>query len=206
MITEIEDFFTKGCGRCARFDTPDCSTQKWSAGLNDLWQICREAGLAETVKWGHPCYTHAGRNIAIIGAFRDDFRLTFFNAALLKDDRGILEIQGPNTRHAAMIRFTGNDQVAAMKPLILSYLREAMEYADIGAKPPRDETKLELPDELVDALDCDFELAEAFRKLTPGWQKSYVINLNSTKIPATRTARIARFRDKILTGKGANEY
>ena len=33
MITEIEDFFAKGCGRCARFDTPDCSTRLWIDGL-----------------------------------------------------------------------------------------------------------------------------------------------------------------------------
>ena len=32
MITEIEDFFTLGCGRCERFATTDCSTRIWSAG------------------------------------------------------------------------------------------------------------------------------------------------------------------------------
>lgn len=205
MITEIEDFFIKGCGRCARFNTPDCSTQKWAAGLSELRKICTETGLTETVKWGHPCYVHAARNIAIYGAFRDNFRLTFFNAALLKDPDGILEKQGPNTRHADMIRFTGNDQVAAMKPLILSYLREAMEYADAGTKPPRDETKPGLPDELVNAMDCDAEMAVAFSALTPGRQRSYVIALSSTKIPATRIARIAKLRDRIIAGKGANE-
>ena len=88
MITDIEDYFSKGCGRCARFATPDCSTRKWAAGLGALRQICLEAGLVETVKWGHPCYMHADRNIALFGAFRGDFRLTFFNAALLNDPEG----------------------------------------------------------------------------------------------------------------------
>ena len=80
MITEIEDFFTKGCGRCARFDTPDCSARVWGDGLLALRALCREAGLVETVKWGHPCYMHAGRNVALIGALRGDFRLNFFEA------------------------------------------------------------------------------------------------------------------------------
>lgn len=205
MITEIEDYFAKGCGRCERFATPDCSTRKWADGLGDLRRICLEAGLVETVKWGHPCYMHAGRNIAIIGAFRGDFRLSFFNAALMKDPEGVLETQGPNARHPDMIRFGDNSQVAKRAPVIQSYLQEAMGYAEAGIKPPKEESKIELPVELVDALDADPELAEAFHNLTPGRQKSYVINLNSAKKSETRVSRIAKFRDKILAGKGANE-
>ena len=206
MITDIEEFFTKGCGRCERFATPDCSTRQWIGGLNRLRQLCLEAGLTETVKWGHPCYTHAGRNIAIIGAFRDNFRLTFFNAALMQDPEDILEKQGPNTAHADMIRFTANDQPDALASVILSYLKEAMSYAEAGIKPPKAETDIDLPEELIDALDADPELAEAFYQLTPGRQKSYVINLNGAKASATRVARIEKFRDRIFAGKGANEY
>ncbi|WP_421726776.1 YdeI/OmpD-associated family protein [Bauldia sp.] len=205
MITEIEDYFTKGCGRCERFDTPDCSTRRWSDGLRALRQICRDAGLSETVKWAHPCYVHAGRNIAIIGAFRTDFRLSFFDAALMKDPAGLLERQGANTRYADMIRFTDNAQPAEMEPTLVSYLKEAMGYAEAGVKPPKDESEIVLPDELIAALDTDDELAAAFHHLTPGRQKSYVINLNSAKKSATRVSRIAKFRDRILAGKGAME-
>jgi uncharacterized protein YdeI (YjbR/CyaY-like superfamily) len=205
MIADIEDYFAKGCGRCERFATPDCSTRRWEDGLGDLRRVCLESGLVETVKWGHPCYMHAGRNIAIIGAFRGDFRLSFFNAALMKDPDGILEKQGPNTRYRDMMRFTDNAQVARMEPVIMSYLKEAMGYADAGVKPPKDQGDIELPEELVEVLDSDPELAEAFHKLTPGRQKSYVINLGSAKTTATRSARIVKFRDRILAGKGAME-
>lgn len=203
MITEIEEFFTKGCGRCERFATPDCSTRKWNNGLTELRRICLKTGLVETVKWGHPCYMHADRNIVILGALRDDFRISFFNAALMKDRKCVLEKQGPNTQHPDMIRFTDNSQVNEMEPVISSYLKEAMGYAEAGIKPPKEERIIELPDELVDALASDPELADAFNKLTPGRQKSYVINLNSAKNSATRISRIAKFRDKILAGKGA---
>jgi uncharacterized protein YdeI (YjbR/CyaY-like superfamily) len=205
MITEIEDYFSKGCGRCPRFATPDCSTRLWALGLADLRRICRAAGLVETVKWGHPCYMHADRNIAIIGAFRGDFRLTFFNAALMQDADGILEKQGPNTRHPGMIRFTDNAQVTQMEPIILSYLTEAMGYADAGITPPKEDRDIGLPDEMTEAMDSDPELAEAFHGLTPGRQKSYAFNLNAAKTSATRIARIAKFRDHILAGKGAIE-
>lgn len=205
MITQIEDYFTLGCGRCERFATDDCSTRQWTSGLAELRAICLAAGLTETVKWGHPCYMFADRNIAIIGALRKDFRLSFFNAALMKDPEGVLEKTGPNTRHADMFRFTDNAQVAALKATILAYLGEAKGYAEAGIKAPKEQYDLELPTELVDALDADPELAEAFHGLTPGRQRSYVINLNGAKKSATRVARIIKFRDKILAGKGAME-
>lgn len=205
MITDIEDYFTKGCGRCDRFATPECSTYTWAEGLGALRRICRDSGLEETVKWAHPCYMHAGRNIAIIGALRHDFRLSFFDASLMTNPEGVLDHQGPNTRHADMIRFTANEDVARLEPIIRAYLSEAMGYAAAGIRPPKDPRERDLPEELVAALDADPELAEAFHALTPGRRNSYLVHLNGAKTPSTRTARIAKFRDKIIAGKGANE-
>ncbi len=205
MITNIEEYFSKGCGRCERFATSDCSTRRWSGGLAKLRQICLGMDLVECVKWGHPCYMHGNCNIAIIGALRNDFRLSFFNAALMKDPDGVLEKQGPNTQHPDMIRFTENHQVAKLKPVIESYLVEAMGYAEAGIKPPKQKGDVQLPDELLEALESDPELANAFYGLTPGRQKSYVFNLNSAKKTETRMSRIDKFRDKILAGKGAME-
>ncbi len=206
MISDIEDFFTKGCGRCARFATPDCSALRWKDGLDALRELCHQAALTETVKWGHPCYVHAGRNIAIIGAFREDFRLSFFNASLMRDPERVLEKQGPNTQSPDMIRFTDTARVTELAPVIHAYLHEAMRYADAGIRAAKGSVELELPDELIEALDCDPEMAEAFHRLTPGRQRSYVIHLASAKTSATRIARIAKVRGRILAGKGANEY
>jgi uncharacterized protein YdeI (YjbR/CyaY-like superfamily) len=205
VITDIEDYFAKGCGRCERFATADCSTRQWIIGLEDLRRICLDAGLTETVKWAHPCYMHADRNIAVIGAFRGDFRISFFNAALLQDPEGVLDKQGPNTQHPDCLRFTDNAQVVQREPVLRAYLAEAMAYAEAGIKPPKEEGQLELPDELVEAMEADPELAEAFARLTPGRQKSYVIHVNSAKKAETRITRIARSREKILSGKGFNE-
>ncbi|WP_104492332.1 YdeI/OmpD-associated family protein [Paracoccus denitrificans] len=205
MITDAEDFFTKGCGRCARFATPDCSTRQWIRGLSQLRRICRDMGLEEVVKWAHPTYMHAGRNIAIFGAFRGDFRLSFMNPALLRDSEGVLEPQGPNSRTPGMIRFTEVEQVSAMEPVIRAYLRQLMDHAEAGTKPPKVEHQIDMPVELAEALDADPELAEAFHALTPGRQKSYLFNLNQARQSATRMARIEKFRDKIIAGKGATE-
>ncbi|MCU0863961.1 MAG: YdeI/OmpD-associated family protein [Planctomycetes bacterium] len=205
MVRDIDDYFAKGCGRCGRFATADCSTRAWAPGLAELRRICLAAGLVETVKWGQPCYMHAGRNIVILGALRGDFRISFFDAALLRDPEQVLEKQGPNTRHADAIRFTDNLQVAAREEVLTAYLREAMRNAAAGKRVPKQPHALELPAELITALDADAELATAFRSLTPGRQRSYVIALASAKAAATRVARIAKFRSRILAGKGAQE-
>ena len=205
MITEIEEYFAKGCGRCERFDTPDCSTRQWESGLKRVRSICLDVGLTEAVKWGHPCYMHHDRNVAILGAFRGDFRLSFFDAALLQDPDGVLEKRGPNTRHPDMIRFSTNEQVAELEPTLRSYLLEMMGYVEAGTRPPKATLELEVPEELAEAMDADHELAEAFHALTPGRQRSYVINIGSAKKAATRVARITKFREKILAGKGALE-
>jgi uncharacterized protein YdeI (YjbR/CyaY-like superfamily) len=93
----------------------------------------------------------------------------------------------------------------ALAPVIRAYLAEAMGYAEAGLRAPKAAPAIELPDELVAALDRDPALAEAFRALTPGRQRSYTINLAGARTSATRHARIARFRDRILAGKGATE-
>src|SRR6185312_3121606 len=205
MITDPDDFFTKGCGRCDRFATPDCSTRLWIDDLNALRRICLDMGLEETVKWAHPCYMHAGRNIAILGAFRTDFRLSFMNAGLLKDAAGVLEPQGPNSQTPSMIRFTAVGQVGAMEPVIRAYLRQLMDHAEAGTRPPKAEREIDMPDELTEALDADPELAEAFAALTPGRRRSYMFELNQAKQSATRAARIEKLRPKIIAGKGAME-
>jgi uncharacterized protein YdeI (YjbR/CyaY-like superfamily) len=205
MITDPDDFFAKGCGRCARFDTAECSTKLWAAGLARLRALCLEAGLSETAKWGHPCYVQGERNVAILGAFRGDFRLTFFHAALMTDPEGVLTKQGPNTQNAGVLRFTSNAGPDAMANVIRAYLAEAAGYAERGVLPPKEAREIDLPDELLDALDADAELAEAFAALTPGRQRSYVIALASAKKSETRVARILKFRDRILAGKGATE-
>lgn len=205
MITEPQAYFDKGCGRCDRFATPQCSTRQWLPGLLTLRRICREAGLTEVAKWGHPCYMHAGRNICLFGAFRGDYRLTFMNAALLKDPEGLLEKQGANTRHPDCIRFTDNDAPARLEPAIRAYLAQAMSYAEQGIVPPKESAEVDLPAELVEALDSDPDLAEAFAALTPGRQKSWALFLNDAKTASTRVARIDKGRAKIIAGKGATE-
>jgi len=205
MIRLVEEFFSRGCGRCARFDTPACSALNWAEGLAALRDLLLATGMSETAKWGHPCYMHAGRNVAILGVTRGDFRLIFFEAGLLGNTGGLLERQGPNTRHPDMIRFTAAAEVAARSAAIDAYLREAMAHAAAGRRALPETQAPDWPDGLTEALDLDPDLSAAFHRLTPGRRKSWLHHLAATSSSATRAARLARARPRILAGLGAND-
>jgi len=87
---------------------------------------------------------------------------------------------------------------------MVCFVQEILKRRNESSRPAMN-VEIELPEELLQALECDPELAEAFGKLTPGRKRSYFINLTSTRNPATRVARIAKFREKIFAGKGAME-
>lgn len=205
MITNPEEFFQDGCGRCDRFATDDCSARTWAEALAALRAICLETGLTETAKWGHPCYMHAGRNIAILGATRRDVRLSFFHASLLKDAAGVLTRQGDNSQTPDCVRFTDAADVARLAPALSDLIAEAKAHAEAGTRAPKIETAVVLPPELVSALDADPPLSEAFHVLTPGRQKSHALAIGSAKSSATRAARVVRLAPRILAGKGALE-
>jgi uncharacterized protein YdeI (YjbR/CyaY-like superfamily) len=148
---------------------------------------------------------HRGRNIALIGAHRNSFHLSFMNAGLLTGNSHVLVKSGPNSSHPDGVRFTSNNEVEALAPALRDLLAQAMRHAEAGTRPVRDVRELVLPQELSAALGRDQDLAQAFGRLSPGRQRSYVVALSSAKTSSTREARIMRFRERILSGRGATE-
>lgn len=205
MTKDVDTYFALGCGRCPRFGRSDCSTQRWAQGLVHLRRLCQEAGLQETCKWGHPCYMHRGRNIAILGAFRANFRLSFFHPSLMTDPDNILEKAGKNTRDAGCMIFSSNEQPAGMASIITAYLKEAKSYAEAGIKPERKTEPVRIPVVLAELLAADPALFVAFDALTEGRKRAYVLHVEGAKKMETKRARMARCREKILLGKGPNE-
>lgn len=206
MISDVNDYFLKGCGRCDRFDTPDCNALRWHEGLVELRRLCLEAGLEETAKWGQPCYTLKDKNVAILGAFRSKFTLTFFKSSLMTNDKGLMNKKGENSRTEGVINFTSNDDVHRHAADLRNYLREAIEIERQGLKPVKSAPEIELTETMIDVLDGDPELAEAFRSLTPGRQRGYCLVVGSAKTAKTERNRMEKYRPKIFAGKGPNEY
>jgi uncharacterized protein YdeI (YjbR/CyaY-like superfamily) len=179
-------------------------SEKWPEEMLRLRPTLLAAGLTEEIKWGKPCYSHEGRNIAILQEMKDFLSLMFFKGALLSDPDGVLESQGPNSRSALRIRFTSVDDVDRLAKTVRAYVAEAIDVEDAGLEVGP-APKTELVDELQQRLDADPALKAAFEALTPGRQREYNLHVGDAKQSSTRTARVEKYAEQILAGKGLRD-
>jgi uncharacterized protein YdeI (YjbR/CyaY-like superfamily) len=181
-------------------------SRQWQEELQKLRTILVGQQLTEEVKWRHPCYTFDGRNIAILGRFKESCNLTFVQGALLKDPKGILLKPGENTQAARVIRFTSVQQVSELTPLIKSYIDQAIKLEKAGLKVKLKKiTEFHIPQELQEKLDQLPDFKSAFERLTPGRRRGYLLYVSSAKQPKTREARVAKYLQHILAGKGLDD-
>lgn len=177
---------------------------RWQGEMRRLRTILRDAGLQEGIKWGKPCFSFEGKNVAILQPFKDHCALMFFKGALLRDERGLLRSQGEHTQSALRMEFTSEAQIK--KSVLQSYVADAVQVEKSGRKVEfRAKHELELPEELTKILRKDRKLAKAFAALTPGRRRGWVLHFSSAKQSQTRSARIEKSIPKILAGKGFNE-
>lgn len=176
----------------------------WQGEIQKLRSILLESGLDEDLKWGKPCFSFDGKNVAIIQPFKEHCALMFFKGALLEDTHGLLRSQGENTQSALRLEFTSEAQIK--KAVLKSYVKQAILVEKSGATVDfKAKRELELPEELSQILQKDRKLAKAFHALTPGRQRGYVLHFTGAKQSQTRTARIEKCIPKILAGRGMHD-
>lgn len=176
----------------------------WQAELRELRTVLRECGLTEEIKWGKPCYSHDGKNIAILQPMKEHLALMFFKGELMKDPKKVMQSVGPNSRSGRRILFTSVTEVLQQKRVLKALIKEAVAVEKAGmkvAKPP----ELTLVEELKAKLARDRKLAAAFLSLTPGRQREYNLYFAGAKQSSTRASRIEKYVDKIRAGKGLRE-
>lgn len=179
-------------------------SEQWPHEISALRPILLGSGLVESIKWGKPCYSHEGKNIVILQEMKEFLSVMFFKGALLEDPAGILRDQGPNSRSAKRIELTSVAEIEKLADVVAAYVDEAVDVAEAGreAGPP---PELVLVEELQERLDADPELSTAFESLTPGRQREYNLYFSDAKQTKTRQARVAKYVQKILAGKGMRE-
>ena len=176
-------------------------SEKWPEEMTDPRPTLLGCGLTEEIKWGKPCYCHDGKNIVILQEMNEFLALMFFKGALLSDPEGLLEEQGPNSRSARRMRFTSVEDVERLSDTLKGYIGEAIDVEaaglELGPAP-----ELVLVEELQNRLDQDPALAAAFESPTPGRQREYNLYFSDVKQAKTREARVEKYAQKILDGKG----
>jgi len=177
--------------------------RRWSAEFAALRQLCVASGLNEELKWGHACYDLDGRNVVLIHGFKEYCALLFMKGALLKDPKGILIQQTKNVQAARQIRFSSVAEVTKQKAAIAAYIKQAIAVEKSGAKVKlKTPAQFDIPEEFQRRLDDDSRLAEAFRALTPGRQRGYILYFSGAKRSETRAARVEKHAPRILKGLG----
>lgn len=180
---------------------------KWKEEFHLLREIVREnKSLEEDYKWMHPCYTFQGKNIVLIHGFKEYCALLFHKGALIKDTQGVLIQQTENVQSARQIRFTNTEQIIALRSIIKDYIKEAVEIEKSGKKVDMKKVAdYPVPEEFQRTLDEDKALHKAFYSLTPGRQKGYLFYFNQARQTKTREARIEKYYQRILDGKGIDD-
>lgn len=179
---------------------------QWQKEFKKLRTIALSTELVEELKWGCPCYTYEGKNIFLIHGFKEYCALLFFKGALMKDPDNILIQQSENVQAARQIRFTDLEQINDLEKILKTYMFEAVEIEESGAKVEMKKTKeFEMVEEFQHQLDKNVSLKKAFEALTPGRQRAYLLHFSSPKQSKTRESRIEKCIPQILAGKGLND-
>lgn len=180
--------------------------KRWAAEYAALRRLCLASGLSEELKWGQACYDLDGGNVVLIHGFKDYCALLFMKGALLEDPKGILIQQTKNVQSARQLRFASLADINRQKPVIKAYIEEAIALERSGARVKKKSVaQFEVPEEFQRRLDDDVELAKAFRALTPGRQRGYLLHFAAAKQSATRAARVEKHAPRILQGLGLDD-
>ncbi len=189
-----------------RIDRYIAKDRRWRDELIALRRLLlAEDEVTEALKWRKPCYAAHNSNFAIIAAEKNDAVLSFFKGVLIDDPAGLLKTPGPNTRSGKVIRFTSTAEIEAAAQDIAGFIRQAIGIEKEGRTVDLPKDDFDYPEALLAAFEQDPELQAAFEALTPGRQRGYVLHISDARQEATRRARIAKWRDPILEGRGMHD-
>jgi len=179
---------------------------RWKNEFSMLRAIALDCSLKEEIKWGQPCYTFQNNNIVLIHGFKEYCALLFFKGALMKDPKGILIQQTKNVQAARQIRFTNVSEIEKMEKTLKAYIKNAIEVEKAGLKINyKKTTEYNIPEEFQKKLKASAALKKAFNALTPGRQRAYLFYFSQAKQAKTREARIDKYTNQILAGKGLTD-
>jgi uncharacterized protein YdeI (YjbR/CyaY-like superfamily) len=189
-----------------RVDVALSKEARWPNEMAELRKIALASGLTEEIKWGQPCYTLNGKNVFLLHGFKEYFAILFFKAAIMKDPEKLLIQQTANVQSGRQIRFKNMAELKKLKPVVKRYIAEAIAVEESGAKVPvKKAADFEIPDEVLKAMKKISGLTPAFKKLTPGRQRGYVLHFMGAKQEVTRVSRIEKSAPKIFEGKGLTD-
>ncbi|NUP96748.1 MAG: YdeI/OmpD-associated family protein [Planctomycetaceae bacterium] len=161
--------------------------------------------LEETLKWNSPSWTHGGKLLCGMAAFKAHCVFGFWH----KDMQAEIEAAGKSKvgvggiHRERLVELGEVPSASAMKKL----MKKAVELA-LSDKPalkrsgPKPEAAV--PEDLARALARNKAAAAQFKAFTPGKRREYIEWITEAKREATRLARLEQALEWIAEGKPRN--
>jgi len=132
--------------------------------------------VEETIKWSMPFFQNNGAPLCNMAAFKEHCAFGFWNATLLKDPEGILQVKDKNAM-GHLDRITSKKDLPVDK-ILLAYIREAAELNEKGVKKPKPvaapKKELPVPPALTTALKKNKKALAAFEGFSPSHRREYI--------------------------------
>ncbi len=161
--------------------------------------------VVETIKWSMPHFTHAGKIVCGMAAFKAHCALGFWQ-------RDVLQIEGGE--RSAMGDFGRITSLKGLPPArkFSAIIKDAVKNIDAGTDKPavkkavgrRDPNSIAAPDDLAAALKKDRAALKTWDGFSYSHRKDYVEWITEAKREETRTKRIAEAVANMADGKSRN--
>ena len=178
----------------------------WQEEYALLRQIAISTGLTEDLKWMHPCYTLNDKNVFLFHSFKGYIAVFFYKGVLMKDPKSLLIQQTPNVQVGRQLRFANVEEITKSMGVVKAYIVEAIALEEAGIPVEMQKGhELLIPADIAGAMKRVPGLTAAFKKLTPGRQRGYILHFDSAKQAATRLSRVEKAAPRILQGRGLDD-
>ena len=156
--------------------------------------------VEETIRWGMPSFTYAGRILCGMAAFKQHAVFGFWEHARVMGEGG-------RTGMGSFGRMVSVRDLPPKQELV-ALIRKAMALADEGGTPTRKRAAprppAAVPDDLAAALRGNPAARATFAGFPPGHRREYIEWLEEAKRAETRARRLAQAIEWLAEGKPRN--
>jgi uncharacterized protein YdeI (YjbR/CyaY-like superfamily) len=156
--------------------------------------------VKEDWKWG-PNFNLNGMVCGLWG-FKNHVKLVFFKGSLMEDPYALFNDGEGNVGNRS-IHFTENSIIDDEK--ITEYLKEAAALNKSGAKPDKKAVVIDVPEDLLRALNKHTGLKMYFEKMAPSHRREYAEYIADAKQSETKERRIKKVIDMIAENRKMKE-
>lgn len=190
-----------------RVDLYVLEKQKWIKELNLLREAILSVELKEEFKWSAPAYSHKGKNVVGLGAYKNYVAIWFFHGALLNDNHHkFVHYKGEKAKAMRQWRFEGLEQIINELPIVIAYVSESKSNMENGKLvKPNSKKPLIIPEELINEFNVNEPVRLAFEGLSHTKRREFSDYISGAKQMKTKLSRLDKVFEMIKNGVGLND-